>query len=77
MSAYYFKRDEGREWFSISLDNDEFGQEAVSTLMEKAANLAIQKTTLGDFKAASEYLDMAADVAKARRHAHAHEEEAE
>ena len=77
MSAYYFKRDEGREWFSISLDNDEFGQEAVSTLMEKAANLAIQKTTLGDFKAASEYLDMAADFSKALRQAQAHDEEAE
>jgi hypothetical protein len=77
MSAYYFKRDDGREWFSISLDNDEFGQEAVSTLMEKAANLAIQKTTLGDFKAASEYIDIAADFAKALRQGQAHDEKAE
>lgn len=77
MSAYYFKRDDGREWFSIILDNDEFGQEAVSTLMEKAANLAIQKTTLGDFKAAAEYLDMAADFSKALRQAQAHDEKAE
>ena len=77
MSAYYFKRDDGREWFSISLDNDEFGQEAVSALMEKAANLAIQKTTLGDFKAASEYLDMAADFTKALRQGQAHNEKAE
>lgn len=77
MSAYYYKRDNGSEWFSISIDNDEFGQEAVSTLMEKAANLAIQKTTLGDFKAASEYLDMAADFAKALRQGQAHDEKAE
>lgn len=77
MSAYYFKRDDGREWFSISLDNDDFGQEAVSTLMEKAANLAIQKTTLGDFKAAAEYLDMAADFSKALRQGQAHDEKAE
>lgn len=77
MSAYYYKRDNGSEWFSISIDNDEFGQEAVSTLMEKAANLAIQKTTLGDFKAAAEYLDMAADFAKALRQGQAHDEKAE
>lgn len=77
MSAYYYKRDNGSEWFSISIDNDEFGQEAVSTLMEKAANLAIQKTTLGDFKAAAEYLDIAADFAKALRQAQAHDEKAE
>lgn len=77
MSAYYYKRDNGSEWFSISIDNDEFGQEAVSTLMEKAANLAIQKTALGDFKAASEYIDIAADFAKALRQAQAHDEKAE
>lgn len=77
MSAYYYKRDNGSEWFSISLDNDDFGQEAVSTLMEKAANLAIQKTTLGDFKEAAEYLDMAADFAKALRQGQAHDEKAE
>lgn len=77
MSAYYYKRDNGSEWFSISIDNDEFGQEAIGSLMEKAANLAIQKTTLGDFKAAAEYIDIAADFAKALRQAQAHDEKAE
>lgn len=77
MSAYYYKRDNGSEWFSISIDNDEFGQEAVSTLMEKAANLAIQKTTLGEFKEAAEYIDMAADFSKALRQGQAHDEKVE
>lgn len=77
MAAYYYKRDNGQEWFSISIDNDEFGQEAIGSLMEKAANLAIQKTTLGDFKAAAEYLDMAADFSKALRQGQAHDEKAE
>lgn len=77
MSAYYYKRDNGSEWFSISIDNDEFGQEAVSTLMEKAANLAIQKTTLGEFEEAASYIDMAADFSKALRQGQAHDEKAE
>lgn len=77
MSVYFYKGNDGQEWYSIILDNDEYGQEAVSTLMEKAENLAIQKTTLGDFKAASEYLDMAADFAKALQQAQAHDEKAE
>lgn len=77
MAAYFCKGDDGHEWYSIRLDNDEYGQEAIGSLMEKAANLAIQKTTLGDFKAAAEYIDMAADFSKALRQAQAHDEKAE
>ncbi len=77
MAAYFYKGDDGQEWYSIRIDNDEFGQEAVSTLMEKAANLAIQKTTLGEFKEAAEYIDMAADFSKALRQGQEHDEKVE
>lgn len=77
MAAYFYKGDDGNEWYSIRLDNDDYGQEAVSTLMEKAANLAIQKTTLGEFKEAAAYIDIAADFAKALRQGQAHDEKVE
>lgn len=71
----YYSKTENHEWFSITIDNDEFGQSVISKITAEAANKAIEKASLGEFEEAGRYIDIANDFDKALKQGIAHEKD--
>lgn len=56
---FYKNKENGREWFSLSLDNDSFGHEVIKTVIARATNNATEAINMGQFAAAKEYIEIA------------------
>ena len=66
---FYKNEENGREWFSLSLDNDSFGHEIIKTVIARAANNATEAINMERFAAANEYLKIAREFEDALKEA--------
>lgn len=55
----FYKNENGKDWFSLSLDNDSFGHEIIKTVIARASNNATEAVNMGQFAAAKEYIEIA------------------
>lgn len=76
MYCNFYKNSEGREWYSISLENDEIGNETLTILKNTLKKNATEALNLDQFSKAATLVADVREVEDALRKGAAHDEEA-
>lgn len=74
MYCNYFKNNDGREWYSVSIDNDEVGQSIVRLIVDFSTSKAIDALNENDIDEARRNIEVAKEFKEALEKGERHEE---